>query len=282
MIIYDSFSGSKFELFEKKNSIFVKKKFKKISLRDRKSFQKQNNFKQYFFKSYLVQSAKIEKISLKNNYIIMKYFEGLSGSNLILTGDASIHKILGQFLSKYIENLIKNSNLILFEKDPYIKKCIQIEKLILNTHGIKYKYLFKNIYSKLDNVKYNLIGNCHGDLTLSNIIVNKKEKKLVLIDHLDTFWNSPIQDICKLIQDLRLYWTSRNLQETDKLRAKIFCENLNPFKSIYENSLDNIVQLEMMMTLLRILPYIPINDINTLNWFQNSYNKINKKFINNL
>lgn len=282
MIIKDSFSGSKFFLFEKKNDVYLKKKFNKISLRDRKSFYKQNNFRKYYIKSYLVQSAKIETINLKKNYIILKYYEGLSGTDLILTSDVSIHKILDQFLCSYIDEQIKNSKFVQFKKDPYIKKCCDIQKLISIKNKNKFKYFFYKIYSKLDKIKYNLSGNCHGDLTLSNIIINKTKKKLILIDHLDTFWNSPVQDICKLIQDLRLYWTSRNFIKTDKLRAKIFCDNLKPFKSINENSLNDLVELEMMMTLVRILPYITSNDTSTFNWFQKSFKKIDKKFINSL
>ena len=282
MINKDSFSGSKFELFEKKNKIFIKKKIKKITLRDKKSFIKQNDFKKFWINQYKVEAAIIEKINLKKNFINIKYHEGLSGSDLILNSDLSVHKVLNKFLEKYLINLVSNSKFCTFERDLYNQKCFQIEKNISKKNKKKYKKLFKKIYSKMDNVKYNLIGNCHGDLTLSNIIVNKNKKKIILIDFLKTFWDSPIQDICKLIQDLRLYWTSRKFLKTDEIRAKIFCDNLNPFKSIKENSLIDIIELEMLITLARIIPYIPSDDFNTHDWIERSYKKIDNKFINDL
>ena len=49
------FSGSKFQLFEKKNKIFIKKRLKKITLRDKKSFIKQNDFKKFKINQYKVE-----------------------------------------------------------------------------------------------------------------------------------------------------------------------------------------------------------------------------------
>jgi len=282
MINKDSFSGSKFELFEKKNKILIKKKIKKITLRDKKSFIKQNNFKKFWIDQYKVESAIIDKINLKKNFINIKYYEGFSGTDLILNSDVSVHRVLNKFLDKYLINLVTSSKFCIFERDLYDHKCFQIKKNISKKNRIKYKKLFEKIFFKIDKTKFNLIGNCHGDLTLSNIIVDKNKKKIILIDFLQTFWDSPIQDICKLIQDLRLYWTSRKFLKTDEIRAKIFCDNLNPFKSIKENSLIDIIELEMLITLARIIPYIPPDDYVTHDWIERSYKKIDNKFINDL
>ena len=62
------------------------------------------------------------------------------------------------------------------------------------------------------------------------------------------------------------------------LRAKIFCDNLNPFSLLKKHSLYKIIEIEMLMTLLRILPYVPINDIETLKWIDNSFKKLNFNF----
>lgn len=115
---------------------------------------------------------------MKKNFINLKYHDGFSGTDLILNSDLSVHKVLNKFLEKYLINLISNSKFCVFERELYNQKCFQIEKNISKKNKKKYKKLFKKIYSKMDNVKYNLIGNCHGDLTLSNIIVNKNKKRL--------------------------------------------------------------------------------------------------------
>jgi hypothetical protein len=49
------------------------------------------------------------------------------------------------------------------------------------------------------------VGPCHGDLTLSNILF--KGDHLYLLDFLDCFVESPLQDIVKLRQDTRFGWS---------------------------------------------------------------------------
>jgi len=48
-------------------------------------------------------------------------------------------------------------------------------------------------------------GPCHGDLTLSNVLFRRDG--LVLIDFLDPFVESPLQDMVKLRQDTRYFWS---------------------------------------------------------------------------
>ena len=274
----DSFSGSKFQLFERKQKIYIKKFYKNISERDLKSFQKQQNFKSYFIKKYQVQSASIEKIDITRKVITLNYYTGLSGSELILNGDIVIHKILNSFLKGYVQKLIETSEIEKFNAKPYLVKCIKIKKKILPKHMFLYKKIIKKIYSKLNRIKINFRGSCHGDLTLSNIIINGDEKKIILLDFLNTFKETPLQDICKLVQDLRLYWSSRRLNKTNMLRAKIFCDNINPFLSIKKTPFYEILDLEMSMTLLRILPYVPENDFETIKWLEVSFDKLGYSF----
>jgi len=49
------------------------------------------------------------------------------------------------------------------------------------------------------------VGPCHGDLTLSNMIL--KEDRVILLDFMETYLDSPIQDIVKLRQDTHHLWT---------------------------------------------------------------------------
>ncbi len=278
----DSFSGSKFKLFENNNIIYLKKFYKTIDDRDIKSFQKQKNFKNYNLGEFKISSAQISKIKKNNKFIILKHYNGLSGSELILKGNIEIHRILNTFLDNYIRELIFNSETEKFDKNIYLKKCNQIKNKTSSKHRHIFKKISRSIYSKLDGIKYNIKGKCHGDLTLSNIIINFDLKEIILIDFLKTYIDSPMQDVCKLIQDLRLYWSARKFSETDLIRAKIFCNNLNPFISIKKNSYYKILELEMMMTLLRILPYVPVKDNDTIKWLENSYEKLTYNFLKNL
>jgi aminoglycoside/choline kinase family phosphotransferase len=60
------------------------------------------------------------------------------------------------------------------------------------------------------------IGLCHGDLTLSNILVQEHQgDRIVLIDFLDSFIESPLADLAKLRQDLVHGWTLQMLRSRD-------------------------------------------------------------------
>jgi serine/threonine protein kinase len=50
------------------------------------------------------------------------------------------------------------------------------------------------------------IGQCHGDLTLLNILVDSYNRKMCLLDFLDCFVESLLQDIAKLLQEFKHYW----------------------------------------------------------------------------
>ncbi|HXT10152.1 MAG TPA: phosphotransferase [Candidatus Angelobacter sp.] len=49
------------------------------------------------------------------------------------------------------------------------------------------------------------VGSCHGDLTLSNILF--KGDTLYLLDFLDSYVESPLQDIVKIRQDTYFFWS---------------------------------------------------------------------------
>ena len=125
-------------------------------------------------------------------------------------------------------------------------------------------------------------GYCHGDLTLRNIIFNKKEKKIILIDFLKTYNEGFVQDLSNLTQEFYLGWSARNLKGVNKLRAHIIYEKIwkdtNFFN--FNNKIKNIIFNETLVTLLRIFPYINKNDIITIKWIKGSFDKmINKKFV---
>ena len=50
-----------------------------------------------------------------------------------------------------------------------------------------------------------LLGPCHGDLTLNNVLSNGSD--VVIIDFLDSFIDSPIVDIVKIRQDTQGLWS---------------------------------------------------------------------------
>ncbi len=102
------------------------------------------------------------------------------------------------------------------------------------------------------------VGVCHGDLTFSNILFNGNN--YYLIDFLDNFIETPLQDICKLRQDTAYRWSQlMYTKKFDAVRLHIICDKIDKaidehFSGKYEwyRQYYHIMQL---MNILRIFPY---------------------------
>ena len=102
------------------------------------------------------------------------------------------------------------------------------------------------------------VGICHGDLTFSNILFNGNN--YYLIDFLDSFIETPLQDIVKIRQDTAYRWSQLMYTKPyDAVRLRIIYDKIDNeidsyFGKKYEwyNRYYLIVQL---MNILRILPY---------------------------
>lgn len=101
------------------------------------------------------------------------------------------------------------------------------------------------------------VGVCHGDLTLSNILF--KNDHLYLIDFLDCFVESPLQDIVKLRQDTFFGWSLALYQaEFNWPRVQIALRYLDQ-KIVARFQSDDWYQqhyaLFQLVNLMRVLPY---------------------------
>ena len=277
-----SYSKSKFSLVKIKNKIYIKKKPNKIDEREFQSIQKQNNFIPFKVNNYDVIAAKIiskKKFIKKNKYFYIEFFRGKSGQEILLTGNKQEIEILKNFLNEYFFkkfnlNKIRLRNLILLKKKiSTLKKNIKVKKIK------NFKKVFSFISKSLNKKNFTFEENfCHGDLTLSNIIVNLKTKKIILIDFLQSYDDNIMQDISKIYQEFVFMWSARYLKNTDSLRSKIVYEkilNFNFFKRL-NNKLESSLKLEFLVTILRIIPYIKKNDDLTLKWIENSLTDIVK------
>lgn len=102
------------------------------------------------------------------------------------------------------------------------------------------------------------LGICHGDLTFSNILFNGNN--YYLIDFLDSFIETPLQDIVKIRQDTAYHWSQLMYTKPyDAVRLNIIFNKIDKeidayFSKKYDwyNVNYHIVQL---MNILRIVPY---------------------------
>lgn len=121
-----------------------------------------------------------------------------------------------------------------------------------------------SILSRSEEVFHNLkdivipVGLCHGDLTFSNILFNGNN--YYLIDFLDSFIETPLQDIVKLRQDTCHRWSQlMYTKRYDTVRLRIILDKIDHeintyFSNKYEWYRTNYPVMQLM-NILRILPY---------------------------
>lgn len=91
---------------------------------------------------------------------------------------------------KFFDVKHKVESNIMLNNDPIIKDIIKQSEII---------------FSNMPDNLYIPIGECHGDLTFSNILFNGNN--YYLIDFLDSFIESPLLDMVKLRQDTCFKWS---------------------------------------------------------------------------
>ena len=276
-----SFSTNKISFVKINNKYYIKKRTKFLDKREIQSINKQNIFQPYFLDDYEVRAAKITfdlNKDKKNFFYLVDYYSGKNGGEVLLTGNITEIKILSKFLLNNYFNSEKNFFYQKISKYIFLQKIEEIEKKLNNKNFIFFKKQIINKAKKIfsEDALYPVNKFCHGDLTLSNIIIDSEKKLLVLFDFQKTYNDNIIQDYSKIYQDIILNWTARRFAQKDRARVDIVYENLIPKVKWKEMDirLCKAIKKEIIMTLLRILPYICSEDILTLKWVENNFKKI--------
>ena len=294
-IIFQSYSGAEFKFLNKNDQMIINKKinFKNLNVKKRSLLQIK---KQIFWnKKSLCKPFLSVPINYKiyNKYIKinMPFVYGYSGSDILI-----------QNYPKKINTLVKElSNLInFFKRNKKDNELINKKRLLNKIFSIKKlnyidfpKHL--NLAEKyLEEVPNNLESTwCHGDLTLSNMIVaedfnkdnNKIDHKIYLIDWLDNDFETYYNDLAKLKQDLYHGWSSRNLHKSQKVSCSIYGKFIwNQIENKFINK-DNykIFRFFSILCILRIIPYA--QDKNDFIWLKQTLDKeyqSQNKYVKNL
>jgi len=164
------------------------------------------------------------------------------------------------FLSKASQPDIERFVDILIEFiENNLAQCYQCE---MHTQLIKNKYESVKPHNKLDWMFHGLpekielpMGVCHGDLTFSNVLYHNG--KVVLIDFLDSFVETPLIDISKIWQDTKHNWTIFHNNLTDSTRIQTVFEYINDriYYRFYREWWFTYCYMFEALTLMRILPY---------------------------
>lgn len=260
-------SGCEIKVYARNSKFSVLKKStnKVNSNRLEKQFKKIKKFKKF---SKKISIPKLYDYGRINNYFFyeMEFINGeLLSEYLIASPFSDSIKIFDQifeFIKKDKLNSFKNleNEKKILEKIDNLAFILQ-EKKLYN----KYKFIFK--FLKKQNWSNIASSNCHGDLTLENIII--KKDKIYLIDLSENFIDSYYLDYSKILFDFVSNWSFRNNQNIRNLqyyslRKKIVKKILDKFSFNEQIKLKCFVLLDF----LRVISYV--NDkslLSNLNFF---------------
>lgn len=266
-------SNYKLSTYTFDDNVYVRKTCTTIKESDRLKAQrdKQTDFLSFIRSDEVLQCIfDVPKIVGESTYddkfsFYMEYRSGLNIIEYISRTGRSHYIKLFQDIFRLIE---KETNKC---KDGVIETTLiknKLEDITSRVSDAEIKKYIQTFSKKISKKKISIpIGFCHGDLTFSNMILSDK---ILLIDFLDDFINSPIQDICKLLQSVNLQWELliSKSKDLDILKLNIaykFLRNelkmgINRF--LKKHKINNDVLLILYtLTILRITPYVKSDKI---------------------
>ena len=258
-------------IFKKNNRLVVIKKFSGKDYRSRKNINKQLTF--IPSDNGRVKTCRIFESS--NDHLEMEYVFGSNGVGILSNLHVDAFKKFTENTDGYLENIISRSYKYEVHRDIFLGK---FESIISNSNSLIKPLLIEN----MDVCKYILknhkvikipMGLCHGDLTFSNMIVSENGD-ICLIDFLETFLETPLQDVAKLMQELKYHWSLRYSSGPHSITAKTsavwMLKNLHVVSRSYCEHPIAMKVLEILC-IARIAPYV--KDDCTMNWLIRALNK---------
>lgn len=187
-------------------------------------------------------------------YFVMEYINGntLSEKMFFLELDK-----IKEFTERISQNMTefasfnKEANIVFDEKIYFLKKVISNQN----------SYYLDKSFKMLDqfNWEYVIPSPCHGDLTLENILV--QSEKMYLIDCLDSFYDSWLIDVAKILQDVDVMWSYRKYKQLSNnliirltIMRDLLIEKIKGMDS-GEHLIETIYYI-LLLNLLRIYPYV--------------------------
>jgi len=200
-------------------------------------------------------------------YFDMDFYRSLDCLTFLQTCTVSDLDEFFDFIKSIIDFNVQRSPLQKFDKVQFLKKYESVKVNLESTCADFDKIDWEVLDGIMEGLGIHDIpcGFCHGDLTFSNILVKKSVSRFGLIDFLDCFMETPMQDIVKIRQDTRYNW-SLNLYSERRDETKIsiimsyldrklvsFCQDY-PFYNLYYRPFQ-------LINLLRVLQYTSRRDL---------------------
>ena len=261
-----SHSDDVLELLPTLKPPLVRKTFKTNLNRVKANVDKQRTFGSFSTGSILISAAPVIDFKINNETaeLLMPYVHGVTGHMFPLYATRKMAQSLSSSLSALLSYELGVSRIQKFSITIFQEKLTQVSNSTQypDLKGLINKCI--NIVSKFPSELSFPIGLCHGDLTLSNLILDPF-KNITLIDFLYTFLESPLQDVAKIKQDYVYGWSFRYDSSALRVRAKIFCSHHFPEAVIkIDKEYPIQVYLLTLIALARIAPYV--KDATTQQW----------------
>jgi serine/threonine protein kinase len=259
-------SGCDIEIINKDNNLYVRKSTKDIGYFKRLLLQAEKQ-KTDTCTNKNILNPKIHEVIQNDDevYMLMDY---IYANNFIDFFEHASYSQIDNFIDtfiKYINDECEKCSITEVNKSVFIDKFASVEKNCHKNELLKNNNIVEDILIK-SKQKFNSlpesiklpIGKCHGDLTFSNILFSSEN--IYFIDYLDSFIETPIQDIVKLRQDTKYFWSVMMYHD------KYDIVRLNMIFKYIDNKIDNyfindqyykeIYNTLQLMNILRILPYV--------------------------
>ena len=235
----------------------------------------------YEYLAFSSSFIKVPDAEWENNSINMKYIHGQSFIEFFeKAGTNEITDICTEIIN-YIEDEIARSPIDAVSQDVFEKKWQSTYEAATKSpfynddcydgnhvpNSVRINESFNRMgkwFNKNNGKPIEIpMGVCHGDMTFSNIIFNSAG--LWLIDFLDSFVETPLQDIVKLRQDTLYEWSTLMVDASyNKVRIKTVFEYIDKKLDEYFKAYDWYKYYNMLqyMNILRILPYVKEANVN--------------------
>lgn len=262
-------SGCGLNLYKKDDTLFLRKDSgaPDYNRRLKKQYIKQNRFTLPGVKTPI-----IFKHGLENGlfYFDMEFLNGMTLAEYM----PSIKiKEINSLISMLFKALPVKDSKVLPHTDKIFKRKIAEIKNKLRPSDFE----AQEAIMLLENFDFTKVPSsyCCGDLTLENIMIGSN-KEIYLIDFLDSFYNSWMIDVAKLLQDLDLHWSYRNREIDFNLAMRLAVAK----EALLENIADspegqqNIYTIYhlLLLNILRIIPYT--KDEHTAQFLKKALSKV--------
>jgi len=273
-----AYSDCTLETLHGNHQSLVRKTFRTDLARAKCNVEKQRLFHPLYIGMARLGAAEVLEFKVNANCaeLLMHYVQGMTGHTFPVQATRSLAQTLSSSLSKMLYFELDESREATVSTSLFRDKLVSVSAA---TRDPDLKRLLDDCHNIVDTFSSEMsfpLGPCHGDLTLSNLILDPV-MGITLIDFLCTFLESPLQDVAKLKQDFVYGWSFRNNPPALRIKAEIFCRHHFPEAIVQiERTYPSQVYLLTLMTLARIAPYV--KDAITKQWLVHSLTDCLKDF----